>query len=193
MPRCSECGAFNPVHLERCERCGAPLTPFAPVRVRPLNDGGSVPSRGQRGKERDLQALLIIFFVVALIVSITIGYIYYSPEPQQASSVPENPIATGTAILNISVGSDIGVAFHVVVSIEGAELANLELGPKQKAELGSYYYTTGSEKFLHVFASFYNESGVLRYTDSVYFWALEDKSYDILLYPSIFVGYDSTV
>ena len=184
MPRCSECGTFNPVHLERCERCGAPLTPFSTVSNRPYNEKYSIPSREPGGKGRVLLALLTLFLIVTLIVSITIGYVYFNPGPTDTSSVPEIPNDTGTATLNISLDTIIGVGYHVIVSINEEEIANLELGPTNATtDLGSYNISVGSEKFLLVIANIYNESMELLYTDWLYFWAIGGESYDISLHP----------
>ena len=128
--------------------------------------------------------MLTLILFVTLIVSITIGYIYFDPGPTDTSSDPEIPNDTGTAILNISLRSIPGVGYHVKVSINEEEIANLELGlTNGTTYLGSYNILVGSEKFLLVIANFYDESMELLYTDWLSFWAIGGESYDVLLQP----------
>jgi hypothetical protein len=186
MPRCTRCGAFNPVHLKKCDRCGELLVPLPPVNGQPQNIKSVDISRSSRKSGPGLRMLLIFIVIVTSTILIYYGYVLTIPESPPESPedlyVPEN---LNPATLNITIVSQLDMKFHVLVAIDGNDLVETDVGPDGGVGLGSYNYAAGTGTFLDVCAFFYDDDGNLRYVGHQYLWAFSDRYYEITLHPDI--------
>jgi hypothetical protein len=170
MPKCSGCGAFNPVHLDRCDRCGTKLVPFTSNSISSQDVGRS----GSKGRESRWSHRAIAITVAAILTStflivVAVGFNVVNLQPDDEAS------------LSLIVFSTVGKNYTVDIYVDSNYLGQVDLGPHGLVNISHSVRVTSGQVTVHAMAVFFS-TGIEEYRG---YYTLEVEAggqYEVPLY-----------